>query len=88
MTLPAGSTTLSTLRHGRLSHPRLPLAPRAAAAGRRLAVTSRAQKEEQLALRVCTHKTCRRQGSRSIAQFARDLSLNELEVEECGCLGE
>lgn len=39
-------------------------------------------------LHICTNKTCRRQGSPLILKFAKDLGLEELEVVECGCLGE
>lgn len=38
-------------------------------------------------LRVCTNKTCKGQGSPGVLQFARDLSLPNLEVKSCGCLG-
>lgn len=36
---------------------------------------------------ICTNKTCRRQGSQQILKFTRDLGLEELDVQECGCLG-
>ncbi|KAK9822827.1 hypothetical protein WJX81_006228 [Elliptochloris bilobata] len=38
-------------------------------------------------LHVCVNKTCRRQGSKEVAQFAEDLALEELEVHTTGCLG-
>jgi hypothetical protein len=38
-------------------------------------------------LRVCTNKTCRRQGSAQIAKFGQDLALPSLAVATCGCLG-
>lgn len=38
-------------------------------------------------IRVCTHTTCRKQGSPSILKLARDLALPGVAVSEAGCLG-
>ena len=38
-------------------------------------------------IRVCTHTTCRKQGSATILKLARDLSLPGVSVCETGCLG-
>ena len=38
-------------------------------------------------IRVCTHTTCRKQGSPTILKLARDLSLPGVTVSETGCLG-
>lgn len=38
-------------------------------------------------LRICTNKTCSRQGSRQILQFVRDLALPHVQVQGSGCLG-
>jgi hypothetical protein len=76
--------------HGlRLAHlPQPPPRPRrpAPAAGRvgDSAAPSAAPPQK---LRVCTNRTCRRQGSDAIHRFAIDLALPGLEVEACGCLG-
>ncbi|EFN56786.1 hypothetical protein CHLNCDRAFT_59647 [Chlorella variabilis] len=37
-------------------------------------------------LRVCTGKVCKKQGSPQIAQFGKDLGLQDVEVQTCGCL--
>jgi hypothetical protein len=47
----------------------------------------RAGAGSQQSLHICTSKTCRRQGSPQILKFVKDLGLEELGVEECGCLG-
>ncbi|KAL4537873.1 hypothetical protein Ndes2437B_g08968 [Nannochloris sp. 'desiccata'] len=38
-------------------------------------------------IRICTNKTCTRQGSKQILQFAKDLALPGVEISGCGCLG-
>ena len=38
-------------------------------------------------VRICTNKTCSRQGSKQIFSFGKDLALPTVAVEECGCLG-
>ncbi|KAL3151827.1 hypothetical protein ABBQ38_012794 [Trebouxia sp. C0009 RCD-2024] len=36
---------------------------------------------------ICTNKTCKKQGCQQVIQFAKDLALEEIEIETCGCLG-
>jgi hypothetical protein len=43
--------------------------------------------EKDYQIRICTNKTCARQGSKQILQFAKDLSLPGVEISGCGCLG-
>lgn len=38
-------------------------------------------------LMICTHKTCKKQGSKQILKFASDLALPQVDAIECGCLG-
>lgn len=38
-------------------------------------------------VRVCTNKTCKRQGSTQIAQLAKDLAIPGISATACGCLG-
>lgn len=44
-------------------------------------------KQQSFEVRICTHKTCTRQGSRQVAQFGKDLALPGVEVITSGCLG-
>ncbi|KAK9816074.1 hypothetical protein WJX74_010856 [Apatococcus lobatus] len=43
---------------------------------------------EPYELRVCTNKTCKKQGSQQVLKFAQDLSLDEVKIKEVGCLGD
>lgn len=43
--------------------------------------------EKKYQIRICTNKTCARQGSKQILQFAKDLALPGVEISGCGCLG-
>lgn len=38
-------------------------------------------------IRICTGKVCTKMGSKQVLKFAQDLGLEELDVGECGCLG-
>ena len=38
-------------------------------------------------VRICTNKTCSRQGSKQVLQFGKDLALPTVEIIGCGCLG-
>jgi tetratricopeptide (TPR) repeat protein len=38
-------------------------------------------------LHICTGKVCKRQGSPQLLKFAQDLGLEEISVQEAGCLG-
>ncbi|EIE21274.1 hypothetical protein COCSUDRAFT_17854 [Coccomyxa subellipsoidea C-169] len=38
-------------------------------------------------LHVCTNKTCKKQGSKEVLTFAKDLALEDVRVESTGCLG-
>lgn len=38
-------------------------------------------------VRICTNRTCKRQGSQQILKFAQDLGIDNVTAVECGCLG-
>jgi len=47
----------------------------------------RAASQQQFEVSVCVNKTCKKQGSQQIAQFAQDLHLPGISVRTTGCLG-
>eukprot|EP00879_Flechtneria_rotunda_P011712 GHRR01012233.1.p1 GENE.GHRR01012233.1~~GHRR01012233.1.p1 ORF type:complete len:174 (+),score=17.37 GHRR01012233.1:251-772(+) len=36
---------------------------------------------------ICTGKVCKKQGSQQVLKFAQDLGLTDVNIQECGCLG-
>ncbi|WIA09397.1 hypothetical protein OEZ85_008803 [Tetradesmus obliquus] len=64
----------------------LQLQLRKVAGSNRLVVASAAQKPAK-SVQFCTGKVCKKQGSQQLLKFAQDLGIDELDISDCGCLG-
>eukprot|EP00882_Tetradesmus_deserticola_P012837 GHRQ01013604.1.p1 GENE.GHRQ01013604.1~~GHRQ01013604.1.p1 ORF type:complete len:238 (+),score=81.63 GHRQ01013604.1:544-1257(+) len=53
---------------------------------RRLVVANAAAKSFKK-IQFCTGKVCKKQGSQQLLKFAQDLGIDEVEISDCGCLG-